>query len=139
MSYMILTYGSYDVPNDVYDIETEEDAIDTLRQMVEEWCDDHGLDAYEDTDYSSDDDCFIYGEEEEGACIIALYHIPLIETEAAQYLWDAKVEMERAYFASEDYKWLLSDCCVAEHTIEAQNLIDKAMEELIGGWKYEEE
>lgn len=137
MSYMILTYGSYDVPDNEYDIDTQEEAMEILRDKVQTWCDEHGVDI-DDTDYGDENDIFEYGKEEKGVCIMAIYRVPLLETEADDCLWDAKVEMETAYFAAQDYIYTLTDCDVVSHTIEAQQLIDRAME-LMGGWKYEEE
>ena len=135
MSYMILTYGSYDAPEDEYDISTEKKAMNVLHRKIKKWCKEHDVDI-DDTDYCDVDDIFTYGEDEKGVCVIAIFRIPIIKNEADQCLWDAKIEMEKAYFASEDYKWTLMGSSVDCHVIEAQRLIDRA-KELMGGWQYD--
>jgi len=136
MSYMVFGYGSYDVPDDVAGIKTEDEAILILHNKIKEWCDDNNIDI-DDTDYHDVDDIFIYGKEEYGVCVIGIWEVPSFKNEVDQCLWNAKMEMEMAYFASEDYKWTLSDCCVDCHTIAAQQYIDKAVA-LMGGWNKEE-
>lgn len=135
MSYMVYGYGSYDVDQpDVSDIETLEEAIEIFMEHINEWCEEHGMDI-EDTDYTEGDDYFEYGEEEEGVCIFTIYEVPEINNEADQALWDARMEMDNASYAAEDYKFSLMDCGVSEHTAKAKDLIDRAME-LMGGWKW---
>ena len=126
MSYMVMGYGSYDAPEDVVDIKTEEEAMDILRKEIEEWCDDNDVDI-EKTNYCDGDKTFYYGEEEMGVCIIAVYKVPSFKNETLRYLWNAKMELEKADFASEDYKWTLMDNCVDCHTFAAQEFIDKAI------------
>ena len=135
MSYMVLGYGSYDAPETEIDIDTEEEAMEILHEEIKDWCDKHNINI-EDTGYYDSDDVFDYGKEEKGVCIIAVYQVPLLKNDADQCLWNAKIEMEKAYFASENYKWKLMDDCVIYHTLKAQNLINKAME-FMGGWQYE--
>ena len=136
MSYMVLGYGSYDAPRNKNDIDTEEEAMKILHNKIKKWCKNHDVNI-EETDYCEGDNVFNYGEEGSGVCIIAVYQVPLLKNEADQCLWDAKIEMEKSYFASEDYKWTLMDNCVADHIMEAQELIDEAMK-LMGGWQYED-
>ena len=137
MEYAVLTYGSYDVPDDKYDISTKEEAMEILHEMVNEWCDDHDVDVL-DTDYDEGDESFYYGKEEEGVCAIVIYEIPLIKNDVDQYLWKAKMEAEKANYASEDYKWTLQDCDVDIHITRIEEYIDKVMELVMDGWKYEE-
>ena len=136
MSYMVYGYGNYDVDQpDVSDIETEEEAMTILREHIEEWCEEHGMDV-DDTEYCEGDDYFEYGREEHGVCIFTIYEMPELNNEADQALWDAKLEMDKASYAATDYAWSLTDCMVSEHAEKAKELIDRAME-LMGGWKFD--
>lgn len=138
MSYMVYGYGSYDVPDkDIENIETQEKAYELLHKRINEWCEEHDIDI-EYTGYNSEDDFFSYGEEEKGVCIFTIMQVPVIRNKVDEYLWKAKMEMEIAYFASEDYKWTLCDCDVAVHTLKAQEYIDKA-QAVTDAWIYEEE
>lgn len=136
MSYMIYGYG-YDVPTeDALNINTREEADEIMWQRVNDWCDEHGIDP-EDADFSKGDDYFRYGREEYGAGIFKLYEIPEFKNEVEELLWKAKFEMDKAFFASENYKFELCDCFTEDHAEEAKKYINRAME-LMGGWKYKE-
>ena len=128
MSYMVFCFGSYDVPDGVKNIATENEAMDVLHNKVVKWCKNHKVDM-DDADYCEGDDEFYYGVEERGACIISIYEVPDDKTnKLEQYLWKAKMELEKANWAAEDYKWTLTDCCVDCYTAAATSYIDDALE-----------
>lgn len=135
MSYIVFGYGSYNVPEDVTDIRTKEEAMNILHKEIQEWCNEQEINI-NDTDYYEVDDIFFYEKEEYGVCVIGIWEVPSFKNEVNQCLWNAKIEAEMAYFASEDYKWTLSDCCVDCYSIAAQQYIDKAVA-LMGGWNKE--
>ena len=147
MSYMVYGYG-YDVPTeDALNIKTRKQADRIMKKRVKDWCKEHDVD-YDVVDYiegfKADDGNYIEGDihfehtiDEEGVAFFHIYEVPEFKNEVEELLWKAKLEMDKAYFASEDYKASLCDCCVDDHSEEAKRLIDRAME-LMDGWHYKE-
>lgn len=130
MKYMIMGFGDYDVDVcAVNNISTLEDAQRLLDKKVKRWCKEHDVDVEELDNYGlgMGETEFSYGEEDEGLCAYKIYEVPDFKNKIEELLFEAKIEMDAAAYAADNYAWSLMDNCVGCHTANAQDYIDKAL------------
>lgn len=121
--YLVKFYGNIDSKDKRFRIRDR--AEDYLRREAKKWCKANDVDIFDA--YDDDNDYFYYGIEDYGVCIGKLYDIPKFDNKIEELLWDAKLAMDMADFAAEDYKWSLTDCCVDCSIYRAKEDIDKAL------------
>ena len=122
MGYLVLAYG--DDAEDEKKFESYEKAALFLASKAKKWCRDNEIDPSEAESFT--DDYFYCGIDEQGVRIYKLYEIPEFHNKVEELLFEAKLEMDLADFAAEDYKWSLTECGVSDHVYQAQELLDKA-------------
>lgn len=130
MNYLVIGYG-YDVEVDKKNFKSKKRAEEFLKREAKKWCKKNDVDIDDVEDFS--DDYFYCGLEEYGVAIYKLYEVPEFKNKVEELLWNAKISMDMAEFAAEDYKWSLQDCCVDENVYTAQKYIEEAMEILRKG------
>lgn len=128
MTYKVIGFG-YNVDVAEKNFKSKDRAEKYLRSSVKKWCKNNDVDIDNLDDYDDfQGDYFYYGLEDYGVCIFKLYEVPEFNSKIEELLWNAKLCMDMAEFAAEDYKWSLMDCCVDGNLCEAKSLINEAME-----------
>ena len=128
MPYIVRSYGLAEDEDRKF--RSRERALQFIGRKVRKWCRENEVSIDEDTDFNDGDDYFYYGMEDRGVCIYRMYEVPKFASKAEELLWEAKIEMDMADNAAEEYKWTLTECGVSDHVYAAKACIDKALAQM---------